>query len=181
MGRAIKYTSWHIFPNWIKLLERIWIKKWRPIWLFECHCWNIFENQIQSVSKQIKSCWCLNTYNRKAEWISLINAASWRMIHNMNKRWIFVGLTREQINDIIQLPCAYCWNKWGNSHTNNSCVWKTIQYNWIDRINSLEWYTAWNTVPCCKYCNFAKNNLSLDDFKKQIILIYNHLNLWARS
>lgn len=33
-------------------------------------------------------------------------------------------------------------------------------YNGLDRVNNDLPHTLENCVPCCKFCNFAKNNLT---------------------
>lgn len=40
----------------------------------------------------------------------------------------------------------------------------TIVYNGLDRRDNAQGYTLENTVPCCKFCNFAKNVYSEEDF-----------------
>lgn len=40
-----------------------------------------------------------------------------------------------------------------------------ILYSGIDRVDSSVGYEIGNIVPACKICNFAKSNLTQDDFK----------------
>lgn len=47
-----------------------------------------------------------------------------------------------------------------------------INYNGIDRVDSTKGYFNDNVVTCCKVCNRAKSNLSLDDFKDWISRVY---------
>ena len=49
--------------------------------------------------------------------------------------------------------------------------------NGIDRIDSSKGYSVDNCVPCCAKCNYAKHDLSIDDFKNHIEKIYKHLFL----
>jgi len=51
-----------------------------------------------------------------------------------------------------------------------------LKYNGIDRIDSSKGYELNNVVPCCKNCNSAKMELSINDFKNQIKKIYEY---WA--
>ena len=51
-----------------------------------------------------------------------------------------------------------------------------IYFNGIDRIDSTKGYESGNVLPCCKYCNTAKNSLRIDEFKDLIKKIYKH---WA--
>ena len=47
-----------------------------------------------------------------------------------------------------------------------------VKCNGIDRINSEIGYTSKNTIPCCKYCNTAKNTMTQEEFKRWIIRVY---------
>ncbi len=47
-----------------------------------------------------------------------------------------------------------------------------IIYNGIDRVDSTKGYFNDNVVTCCKICNRAKSNSSLDEFKEWIKRIY---------
>lgn len=47
-----------------------------------------------------------------------------------------------------------------------------ITYNGVDRVDSTKGYFNDNVVTCCKICNRAKSNLSLDDFKDWINRVY---------
>jgi hypothetical protein len=47
-----------------------------------------------------------------------------------------------------------------------------ITYNGIDRVDSTKGYFNENVVSCCKVCNRAKSNLSLDEFKEWISKVY---------
>ena len=40
-----------------------------------------------------------------------------------------------------------------------------VLYNGLDRIDNEIDYIETNLVPCCKICNFAKRDLSLDEFR----------------
>ena len=47
-----------------------------------------------------------------------------------------------------------------------------ITYNGIDRVDSTKGYFNDNVVTCCKICNRAKSNLSLNDFKDWVNRVY---------
>ena len=79
-----------------------------------------------------------------------------------------------------QMPCFYCNTDPSNianyAKTDKKSSQKAIEqanfiYNGLDRVNSNFPYNKNNIVPCCKYCNFAKNKLSLSDFQDWIIRI----------
>ena len=95
-------------------------------------------------------------------------------------------LTFEEHDKLIQQPCYYCGalprpatpeqiKKRGNPKQ------PTFYYNGIDRINPEIGYNLDNCVPCCPVCNYMKHTLQKDDFYKQIIKIYNHLDLGSTT
>lgn len=62
---------------------------------------------------------------------------------------------------LSQLNCYYC-----NGDKSNK--YKLFIYNGLDRVDSEIKYLHGNIVPCCKYCNFAKKNLTLNQFKNWV-------------
>lgn len=54
--------------------------------------------------------------------------------------------------------------------------WRLI-YNGIDRIDNAKGYTIENSVTCCKRCNFAKRNMSYDEFISWGKKLGNYLNV----
>lgn len=93
-------------------------------------------------------------------------------------------LNVEEFYYISQLPCYYCNTPHSNKcqYTNKHLSAKVIQksillYNGIDRIDSNKGHTKDNIVPCCKYCNFAKGNLSVEDFNSWIQRIQTYQNI----
>lgn len=95
-------------------------------------------------------------------------------------------LTFEEFDNLVQQDCYYCGEhprpasqellqKRGNTKQ------PTFYYNGIDRINSNIGYEIGNCVPCCPKCNYMKNTLPQNEFFKQIIKIYNHLELGSTT
>jgi len=41
-------------------------------------------------------------------------------------------------------------------------------FNGIDRVNNSAGYTNHNTVPCCKTCNLAKRDSTVEEFENWI-------------
>ena len=61
---------------------------------------------------------------------------------------------------------------------NQSCYYcGKYPANGLDRIDSSKGYTLDNVVPCCKYCNRAKSDLSLEEFFGMIKHIARRHNL----
>lgn len=51
-----------------------------------------------------------------------------------------------------------------------------VYSNGIDRIDNNIGYVKNNCVSCCKYCNFAKNTMSIEEFKIWVDKVYLNLN-----
>lgn len=97
-------------------------------------------------------------------------------------------LTLEHIKAICKLPCAYCklepsiklysqaWVK-GEDGIRKRIYTDEVRLLWsgIDRVNSTLGYEPGNCVPCCKFCNYAKQDSSLAEFIERIARFGSHL------
>ena len=82
-----------------------------------------------------------------------------------------------------QMPCFYC-NAEKSNHFNAYITDKRMSqtakdgahfyYNGIDRIDNNKTHSIDNIVPCCYQCNFAKSDLTLEDFYSWINRIQEH-------
>lgn len=142
-------------------------------------------------SGRCKSCGCLlkiasnkEEDRNKAVIKNLFNSS-------IRKRSKKIGLeyniSIEYFTELINKSCHYC----GIEHSNSlkDRLWSSrkggkkynyvvsdyvLVFNGIDRIDSDKGYITGNVVPCCKYCNSAKNIMSDFEFKNFISRIYNH-------
>lgn len=75
------------------------------------------------------------------------------------------GLSFKKFLELSQQNCFYCNKKPSNKFA--KAYWDdnyAFIYNGLDRIDSSKGHINSNLVPCCKYCNRSKLNLSIDDF-----------------
>jgi hypothetical protein len=73
------------------------------------------------------------------------------------------NLTYEQVLALTSQECFYCGCP--PSHTVSQKKYNgSYTYNGIDRVDSSKGYLVGNTVPCCRTCNLAKNNLTQEEF-----------------
>lgn len=74
---------------------------------------------------------------------------------------------------IINEHCHYC----GSEHSNREVTKSghVLMYNGIDRLDNEQGYVLGNVVPCCRFCNQMKSDLSYDLFANQIKKIYEHI------
>ena len=83
-------------------------------------------------------------------------------------------LSIDDFKNIITKNCYYCNQEPQQFYPSHDKYCNgTMKFNGIDRKNSNIGYTKDNSVPCCKWCNWAKNSLSIKDFLNHVSKIYN--------
>ncbi len=93
---------------------------------------------------------------------------------NAKIRGIEYKLAEEQFKEITQKDCHYCGAKPNNVGKKEHYNGKYI-YNGLDRTDNKKGYTTDNVVPCCKFCNFQKKDLTLQEFRDWIKKVYNNM------
>lgn len=83
-----------------------------------------------------------------------------RSAKERNKEWT---LDDTEANRMLVFPCNYC------GHLDLK-----VRLNGIDRIDNSKGYIPGNVVPCCKFCNYAKNMISIDEFKDMCHRVVKH-------
>lgn len=152
----------------------------RVAWLCQCDCGNtkiIKAGDLKDNST--KSCGCLNEEKRKERAYQLYEPIIkfhpsettarriWRSRYND-------GISFEDFYRISQMNCYYCNSKPNNSQNSAASDPKASEYakehgkfiyNGLDRIDNSLPHTLDNVVACCKWCNFAKRERTLEEFK----------------
>jgi hypothetical protein len=80
---------------------------------------------------------------------------------------MILELTESEWREKIK-QCTYC----GIDISNNTGIR-------LDRVDNSKGYTNSNTVGCCRQCNVAKNNYSLEEFREWVDKVYN--NFFSRK
>ncbi len=159
----------------------------RILWECICECGNtciIAGDQLNRGSKNGKgnhtrSCGCLrnNAHNK----IKDRNYAIWKQLYNSTiikrsklKKWK-TDIDFDYFKKLSESPCNYCGLINSNISTDRIDSKNIIYFNGIDRIDSSKEYTISNSVPCCKYCNTAKNTMNVEEFISYIERVY-HFN-----
>lgn len=156
------------------------------LWLCKCDCGNekIVVGDNLSSGKS-NSCGCLRKgnqyglYEDREEAIAKVQYSHLKRRHRKMNGDIF---SFDVFYELIKQPCFYCgleYSKEIEDRLNESKNCKklsdvVLKCNGIDRIDSNIGYTKENTVPCCKYCNTAKNTMTQNEFKLWIERIYKH-------
>lgn len=69
---------------------------------------------------------------------------------------------------ITQQDCHYCDEAPSNVNKVDKEWAEDFVYNGIDRLDSTKGYTEDNVLPCCKYCNYMKRELTYSEFTARI-------------
>lgn len=150
-------------------------------WECKCDCGNtVLVNTGNLVSGSTKSCGCLkldmiksNHYSRKEFGESAKNNLYLHYKRGAEKRSIVFDLSKEDFYEVVTKNCLYCGKEASNKFWYKG-LYGYYTYTGVDRIDNTIGYTKENSVPCCKRCNQAKNNMTLDEFKSLIVSIYNN-------
>jgi len=151
----------------------------RPQWECECECGTIIivHRGCDLKSGNTNSCGCL-----KSDVISEL--ASKRNFDNRKyepriatAKKVYDGdyndgdLTFEKFLEISQQNCHYCnappSNIRKDKHKNSSNFYienSEFIYSGLDRVNSEYSHMQFNIVPCCKWCNYAKRERTVEEF-----------------
>lgn len=84
------------------------------------------------------------------------------------------NLNPEQFSKLLTSDCEYCGSKPKTLRYARGSSGIGIYHGGIDRVNNSIGYTEENCVSCCSTCNFAKNDLSYDEFMSWIMQITKH-------
>ncbi len=146
-----------------------------------CDCGNTAISCAKSVRQgKTKSCGCLkkkNTIlmgksNRLQTGNSIENIIIDRYKYSARVANREFTLTKEECQSLLRDNCHYC--------SKEPCkVTKTAHVgdysaNGIDRVDNTKGYIQGNVVTCCKRCNAAKMDMSVEEFKQLITNIYHN-------
>lgn len=98
---------------------------------------------------------------------------------NAKTREIEFCITKEKFLHITSTNCHYCGSPPSKKYPRK--LDKGVQdesryylYNGLDRVDSTGGYSEDNVVPCCEDCNYAKSDLTKDEFITLVEKIYKH-------
>jgi len=140
-------------------------------WECKCDCGKIFIITTKQIHRGQKSCGCLSISGRFHKLDSKQVIGTHRYNHYKNgasRRNFCWELTKEKFIELLFSNCHYCHSTPLTIIKINSHI---LMVNGVDRINSNIGYTEGNCVPCCKFCNRAKGDATLEEFKNWILKI----------
>jgi 5-methylcytosine-specific restriction endonuclease McrA len=153
----------------------------RRYFKFRCDCGN--ETMVTAeavISGNTKSCGCLSRESKAATALPGCLGAMRQVILQNYKRqgkhdWT---LTEDEYYKISQMNCHYCGDPPSQIKRGKGSGLDFV-YNGLDRIDSRKPYILNNVVPCCKKCNVAKNNMTINEFKEWVTKIYSMADQWS--
>jgi hypothetical protein len=169
-------------------------------WRCKCDCGKEHTTENNRLRRgAVKSCGCLRSAH--ADQINSSRRTDpsqkgWKYHYhsyknNTNARTLGFDLTIDQFRDICSQDCFYCgqppsleitgaYESAKRTSIRNQTRFHEDFYqqtkilaNGIDRVDSERGYQISNIVPCCSICNYAKSNLSQQDFFVWIKRVYN--------
>ena len=157
------------------------------LWKCICDCGNVVTVFLCHLrTGHTKSCRCLSKENSGRKPLPNNKGKKSTLYSNYRARAkrknIEFSLERDNFDFIIEQNCAYCGSSpsqiipeyYDRKYRGKK---NPLYYNGLDRIDSKKGYTEDNCTSCCKRCNFAKHEMSKDDFFKHILKIIKHNNL----
>ena len=146
------------------------------MWLCKCECGKERIVVGNSLRRGLtKSCGCLNVEvasksNKLKSGLSNMRIVMSYYKRNAKKKGLKFELTEKQFTELTKQECYYCGVKpyrIQKLRKNGEYV-----YNGLDRIDNDKGYAINNVVSCYAKCNYAKRNMSLQEFKEWIERVY---------
>jgi hypothetical protein len=147
-------------------------------WKCACDCGNTCDVATGKLKRGItKSCGC---YRVDAKKLPPGEAALKRIVtayrRNAEKRGLAWNLTDDQIHALVTGNCEYCDAPPTNRMKSSAVVYTyTFDYNGIDRIDNTVGYAPDNVITCCKTCNWAKGQMTNEEFREWAVRLYRKL------
>ena len=155
-------------------------------WLCQCDCGNRTTVRGHKLKKgHTKSCGCLrkSTDNTRflkrhklPEGVSACNALFGTYKKSAKLAGVEFTIDRATFEKLTGSPCHYCgcepFRKFQTKTSNGYYL-----YNGLDRKHSKGNYSIENVVPCCRTCNFAKRDMSYEEFIQHVAKMSKHLKI----
>ncbi len=144
-------------------------------WLCKCDC----GNEVIALAMDLKrggrpSCGCLKSekisaLRKLAPGVAGLNNMFAQYRKGAEQRGLAFNLTAVEFAELIDKNCHYCGvgpmlKAFGENRMSQRNCNGNFTYTGIDRKDSAQGYHIDNCVTCCKTCNFAKNDMTYDEF-----------------
>lgn len=150
-------------------------------WLCKCDCGTIKEIRGSSLRNgDTKSCGCLAKFltaerSKLVKYRASFNDLYYKYKESAKHRNLEFSISKEEFENITQQKCHYCGiNPLQIRVDRHKKLNGDYIHNGVDRIDSSMGYIQDNVVACCKICNYAKRNMSKEDFMVWVKRIYEY-------
>lgn len=154
----------------------------RQFGLYRCTCGREFERKIAKSLLQQECMACANIkvgrLNRKSAHHVITRKVMETYIRNAREKNREFTLTVGQFQKLIFSNCAYCGIPpsqhlplVGNYTPERLLEIHTVKYNGVDQIHAGKGYTLENCAPCCRTCNFGKQQLTPEQYVEHCKLV----------
>lgn len=150
----------------VKLLRKEKLNGYRRyIWEFNCECGVVIERHRGGiVSGHVKSCGCLGGGKLLPRGENSFNHLYKCYKYGAKKRSLDFTLEKEYFRKLTSANCSYCDSQPSREHLTTQLTRGKYRYNGIDRVDNNFGYIPENCVTCCKICNYAKRNVTVEEF-----------------
>lgn len=155
-------------------------KQKRTMWKCICDCGNYHTVAASSLKTGVsKSCGCFRrewnvTSKTKHAFRGMARILTEYRRGALSRGYSF-EISSSDFSQLVESACHYCGVPPKTRFKNIQAGLRVqVTANGIDRIDSSIGYIKSNVVPCCKTCNLAKNDLSLQDFTSWIDRLISH-------
>lgn len=156
----------------------------RSAWKCQCECGvikNVKTEELRNGGTKSCGCWNQEQRSKRAEnmYSKCIKYSPLETTARSVWRKNYVEMPFEEFYVISQQNCYYC--NTSPSNTQNVADNRSSQkmkdngyftYNGLDRLDSSKPHSKENCVACCKYCNYAKRERTIEEFKNWLIKTY---------
>lgn len=146
-----------------------------------CNCGSLrevnFYHIIHRIKLTCKKCGWKRVGIKRKKKDAGFNAVYLHYQKSAEKRGLTFQLNKDEVRNLTSLNCHYCNRKPHMYIFKDGRNRTQYIYNGIDRIDSSKGYFTENCLPCCKFCNIAKNNMSIEEFMQLIKDCYENLFL----
>lgn len=91
--------------------------------------------------------------------------------HGAKSRGLRIDVSDAQLLQLQQLPCYYCGHS-DTRCTRTHAIRVCVHCSGVDRVDNTLGYVEGNCVPCCRLCNQAKMDLTIDEFFAWVRRVY---------
>lgn len=156
-------------------------------WLCRCICGverEILRDSLVGLKTKSCGCWSRDksSENRRkglSPGDSLFNVMYQTYKRNAKMRSIKWCLSVDDVRRLFAGNCAYCGIPPATTIQRERLT-GAFTYNGIDRKDNSAGYEVWNTVSCCKLCNYSKRDSTVSDFVEHANRIH-EMNAWPDS